>query len=229
MHGRNAECVPALVEFFQRIPLNVDAWDETPKGSETINQIVRRKQSAKVVLVIFTGDDIVELAPPFTSNEPTHRFLQARANVIHELGIAQDKDPQHTIVLSIGESELPSNLDGMHTRRLKFGMSKAQMEKVLTGVTNLVLDLTGASISQVKVSRMRLDLAPFRAALSKAEAAKESLDVTRECYVIGHDKKAVDYSDIQSLCRKGIYAEDADGRAKRPGIRIYLYCLLDGR
>jgi hypothetical protein len=205
MHGRNAECIPALVEFFQQIPLNVDAWDETPKGTLTINQIVRQKELAKVVLVVLSGDDIVELAPAFTNSEKQPRFLQARANVIHELGIAQHQKPEHTIVLCIGESELPSNLEGIHTRRLKVGMSKAQMEKVLAGVTNLVLELTGASYSAVKISPLRLDLAPFRAALSKAQAAKESLDFTRECYVIGHDRKAVDFSDIQLRFVEKVY------------------------
>jgi predicted nucleotide-binding protein len=71
----------------------------------------------QAVVAFFTPDEHVILREDHAAGEDTWR-LQARPNVLIEAGMALATHPKETILLVLGNQELPSDLHGRHFIRL---------------------------------------------------------------------------------------------------------------
>ena len=97
-------------------------WDEavsfTGEGSPFTGQILDRAFSqAQAVIVLVTGDDLARLGTRFQkAGDPPHeRELtpQARPNVLFEAGMAFGRNPERTILVSLGDSRPFSDIFGV--------------------------------------------------------------------------------------------------------------------
>jgi len=71
--------------------------------------------TAQAVVVLFTPDDIVQLHPDLDDASPV---LMPRPNVLIEAGMALATHPHRTLLVVIGDVEMPSNLAGLNVVRL---------------------------------------------------------------------------------------------------------------
>ena len=127
VHGRNGAARDAMFQFLRALGLDPLEWSEarrrtgkpTPYTGEILDVAFR---DAPAVLVLFTPDDDARLREPLRQdNDPPHEFElrgQARPNVLFEAGMAMGRDPDHTILVELGQLRPFSDIAGRHMVRL---------------------------------------------------------------------------------------------------------------
>ena len=136
VHGRNLAARDALFEFLRAIDIHPLEWSEavqrTGKASPYIGDILDIAfRDAHAVVVFFTPDDEARLRAPLRrDSDPPHEVEltgQARPNVLFEAGMAMGRDPDHTILVELGQLRPFSDLAGRHVLRFD-GSSQRRQE-----------------------------------------------------------------------------------------------------
>ncbi len=127
VHGRDTGATESMFDFLRDLDLHPLEWTEliraTGSGAPHNQTVVERLFTlAKAVVVLLTPDDEVRLHPDLTP-EPDHRgdgawTCQPRANVLLELGMALALHPDRTILVEIGVTRPPSDLEGVNVVRI---------------------------------------------------------------------------------------------------------------
>ncbi|MFE6286725.1 CATRA conflict system CASPASE/TPR repeat-associated protein [Streptomyces sp. NPDC057877] len=123
VYGRDEPARRAVFDFLRAVGLNPLEWEEvvreTGKATPTLGEAVARAiPRARAVVVLLTPDDVVHLHPglhgsrePRVEREPG---LQARPNVLLELGMALAFQPSRTVLLQFGEVRPVTDLGGLN-------------------------------------------------------------------------------------------------------------------
>ena len=112
-----------MFEFLRSVGLKPIEWTEavsyTKDPAPYIGQILKKAfNSAQVVIVLLTGDDIAYLRKEFIrGNDPEYEkrpMPQARLNVLFEAGMAFGYKSKRTVLVQIGEIKPFSDVAGRH-------------------------------------------------------------------------------------------------------------------
>lgn len=127
VYGRDEPARAAIFEFLRALGLRPLEWEavvaETRKTSPFLTEAVRRGlAAARAVVVLMTPEDVVHLHPdlrePRETAAETRNALQARPNVLLELGMALVTHPDRTLVLMFGEHRPVTDLSGLNFIRV---------------------------------------------------------------------------------------------------------------
>jgi predicted nucleotide-binding protein len=123
VYGRDGQAERAIFDFLRAIDLHPLEWEQvvkqTGKMAPSLAESVRTGLAgAHAVVVLLTPDDVVSLHPDLhgmneTSAE-TGDSMQARPNVLLELGMALMSHPNTTLVLMAGEQRPVTDLGGIN-------------------------------------------------------------------------------------------------------------------
>jgi predicted nucleotide-binding protein len=121
IYGHDGEANTALFNWLRAIGLQPREWSQLIRASgsaspyigEVLDQAFR---DAQAVIAFFTPDEHVTAAGS-QGGQRTWR-LQARPNVLIEAGMALVTHPTRTVLVVLGNQELPSDLAGRHYVRL---------------------------------------------------------------------------------------------------------------
>jgi predicted nucleotide-binding protein len=122
VHGQDAEATRALFDWLRSIGLHPKEWSQllraTGTASPFIGQVLDEAfRLAQAVVVLFTPDERATLREEL-SGRAGHWRLQGRPNVLFEAGTAIATHPKQTVLVVLGDLELPSDLAGRHYVRL---------------------------------------------------------------------------------------------------------------
>jgi predicted nucleotide-binding protein len=123
VYGHDGEANNALFDWLRAIGLQPLEWSQVVGGtghaSPYIGQALDEAfQNAQAVVAFFTPDERV-IAIGTSPTDPTAWRLQARPNVLIEAGMALNTHPDRTVLVVLGDQELPSDLAGRHYIRLR--------------------------------------------------------------------------------------------------------------
>ena len=127
VYGRDDPARRAVFGFLRSLGLRPLEWEElveaTGKMAPFLSETVRKGlEMAAAAVVLLTPEDVVHLHPdlhePDESAAETSDTMQARPNVLLELGMALAAKPEGTLVLVIGEHRTVTDLGGMSYVRL---------------------------------------------------------------------------------------------------------------
>jgi predicted nucleotide-binding protein len=127
IHGPDAEALQAVESFLRDLDLHPMDWDDlvqrVGKGSPYTGEVVDQAfKEAQAVIGLMTPDDEVLLHPDLQRTRgPQHERvvgLQARPNVLIELGMALGTHADRTIIVEIGDMRPSTDLDGRNVVRL---------------------------------------------------------------------------------------------------------------
>lgn len=120
VHGRDEFARSQMFVFLRSIGLNPLEWPALRarggNASPYLSEVIREGlASAQAVVVLMTPDDIVRLHPDL-SKRPAETLpsMQARPNVLIELGMALMTHPTGTLLLKLGEQRPISDIDGLN-------------------------------------------------------------------------------------------------------------------
>ncbi len=121
VHGRNSAAVVATKQFLRAIGLegkDFSAYRSDMGGTVHITEVVRKAfKEAQAIIVLWTPDEYAALNPKLvnTYDKPTDiGRWQPRPNVIFEAGAALLEHYDRTIVIGLGNAEVPSDMSGLH-------------------------------------------------------------------------------------------------------------------
>ncbi len=122
IYGHDQEANEALFDWLRAIGLEPREWTQlvqaTGSGSPYIGQVLDQAfTQAQAVVALFTPDERV-VARTADATDPSGWRLQARPNVLIEAGMALVTHPTRTILATLGDLELPSDLAGRYYVRL---------------------------------------------------------------------------------------------------------------
>jgi len=138
VHGRDDEARDALFGFLRALGLRPLGWETLVSATGNTSPylrdvIIQGIAMAQAAVVLMTPDDIVRLHPDLQGpddDEPEGRAaMQARPNVIMELGMALATYADRTIVLFAGRHRPMADLGGLNYIRLYSG--DECMEKII--------------------------------------------------------------------------------------------------
>jgi hypothetical protein len=140
-----------MFEFLRSIGLAPIEWDQatsfTGKGSPYIGEILDAAfDRAHAVVVLITPDEVAYLRAEYASGEedPESRpAAQARPNVLFEAGMALGRDPDRTVLVTVGEVRRFSDIDGLHVVRLSNEIATRQRLAGRLGTAGCAVDLSG--------------------------------------------------------------------------------------
>jgi predicted nucleotide-binding protein len=122
VHGRDEQVRERFFEFFRAIDLRPMEWEEVVraagKPSPTLLGAVQAGlHIAGAIVVLLTPDDEVRLHPALqgdggSAHEPV--AMQARPNVLVELGLALGLCPDRTIIVQVGKHRSINDLGGLN-------------------------------------------------------------------------------------------------------------------
>ncbi|MFF2307991.1 CATRA conflict system CASPASE/TPR repeat-associated protein [Streptomyces sp. NPDC058128] len=125
VHGRDDQARDAVFTFLRALDLRPLEWETLVAGTgsaapylgEVIGHAVRRAQAT---LVLMTPDDVVNLHPGLGGDggDGTGTGLQARPNVLLELGMALAAYPDRTVIVKAGDQREVTDLGGRNFIRL---------------------------------------------------------------------------------------------------------------
>jgi predicted nucleotide-binding protein len=122
IYGHDEEANSALFDCLRAMGLKPQEWgqliQQSQVGSPYIGAVLDEAfKSVQAVVAFFTPDEHVITRTSYASGQDSWR-LQARPNVLFEAGMALATHPRETILLVLGNQELPSDLSGRHFIRL---------------------------------------------------------------------------------------------------------------
>jgi CheY-like chemotaxis protein/predicted nucleotide-binding protein len=141
VYGRNSDAHSAMVLFLRALKLDPLDFDEVRAdlgGAPFIGTIVSRgMQEAQAVIVLLTPDERASLCPNFViagdHGQDLDR-LQPRPNVLLEAGMALGINERRTILVTIGNVSLPSDLHGRYAVALDNSViSRDKLKSALQG------------------------------------------------------------------------------------------------
>jgi predicted nucleotide-binding protein len=127
VYGRDEPARRAVFDFLRALRLNPMEWETlvkaTGKTAPFLTETVRSGLAlAGAVVVLMTPEDVVRLHPelhePDETDVETQESLQARPNVLLELGMALESHPRATLVLVIGDQRPVTDLGGLNFVRI---------------------------------------------------------------------------------------------------------------
>jgi len=122
VYGRDNEARHAVFDFLRSLGLRPLEWEElvqaTGKMAPFLGETVRAGlELATAVVVLLTPEDVVHLHPDLRERgdgpAEISDTLQARPNVLLELGMALAAKPAATLILIVGEHRTVTDLGGM--------------------------------------------------------------------------------------------------------------------
>lgn len=123
VYGRDEPARRAVFEFLRAIGLRPLEWEtlvrETGKSAPSLSETVRKGLAmTRAVVVLMTPEDVVHLHPelhePHETEAEKADALQARPNVLLELGMALAAHPNGTLVLMFGDHRPVTDLGGIN-------------------------------------------------------------------------------------------------------------------
>jgi predicted nucleotide-binding protein len=154
VHGRDEQARAALFGFLEELGLHPLGWETlvraTRSASPYLREVIMQGISmAQAAVVLMTPDDEVRLHPDLHGPaEDEHELLpamQARPNVILELGMALATYADRTIVLYAGRHRPMADLSGLNYIQLSGGESLKKL------VSRLIV--AGCQVDEESVSR----------------------------------------------------------------------------
>jgi predicted nucleotide-binding protein len=130
VYGRDTPARLAVFGFLRSLGLRPLEWEElvkaTGKMAPFLSESVRKGlEMATAVVVLLTPEDVVRLHPelrdPNDSGDQVPEMMQARPNVLLELGMSLVAKPEATLILVVGEHRPTTDLGGMSYVRLTDG------------------------------------------------------------------------------------------------------------
>lgn len=127
VHGRDEPAREALFAFLRALGLRPMEWEDlvaaTGQASPFLGEVIARALPyTQAVVVLMTPEDVVRLHPELRGpNEapPEHGWaLQARPNVLLELGMALVTHPDRTLIVVAGEQRPVSDIGGRNFVRM---------------------------------------------------------------------------------------------------------------
>jgi predicted nucleotide-binding protein len=127
VYGRDEPARRAVFEFLRAIGLRPLEWEPlvkaTGKAAPSLSETVRTGLAmTRAVVVLMTPEDVVHLHPELheahEAEAETEDTLQARPNVLLELGMALAAHPNGTLVLMFGDHRPVSDLGGINFIRV---------------------------------------------------------------------------------------------------------------
>jgi predicted nucleotide-binding protein len=146
IYGHDEDANIALFDWLRSLGLKPQEWSQlihaTGSASPYIGDIlVQAFKNAQAVIAFFTPDERVQARTTLPASTQTHRF-QARPNVLIEAGMAFITHPHRTVLVVLGDQDLPSDLAGRHYIRLSPASTEA-----LRGLADRLRD-AGCDIDQ---------------------------------------------------------------------------------
>lgn len=122
IYGHDEEANRALFDCLRAMGLQPQEWghliQQSQIGSPYIGAVLAEAfKNVQAVVAFFTPDEHVITRTSYAIGQDKWR-LQARPNVMIEAGMALATHPRETILVVLGEQELPSDLSGRHFIRL---------------------------------------------------------------------------------------------------------------
>jgi predicted nucleotide-binding protein len=123
VYGRDEPARRAVFDFLRALDLRPLEWEALVKGTGTTvpflsEAVLTGLDLAPAVVVLMTPEDVVHLHPelhePNEKEAETRAALQARPNVLLELGMALVAKPAGTLVLLIGKHRPVTDLGGLN-------------------------------------------------------------------------------------------------------------------
>jgi predicted nucleotide-binding protein len=123
VYGRDEPARRAVFDFLRAIGLRPLEWEtlvrQTGKSAPSLSETVRTGLAiTRAVVVLMTPEDVVHLHPelhePHEAEAETADALQARPNVLLELGMALAAHPNGTLVLMFGDHRPVTDLGGIN-------------------------------------------------------------------------------------------------------------------
>lgn len=116
VHGRNIAAKKAMFAFLRSLDLSPIEWDQAVELTEpgapfTGEALVAGLDDAQAVVVLLTGDDIVQLNTRDAEGNPL-LALQVRPNVLFEAGMAFSRYVKRTILVQLGKVRPCREIDG---------------------------------------------------------------------------------------------------------------------
>jgi predicted nucleotide-binding protein len=122
IYGHDEEANAALFDCLRAMGLQPQEWgqliQQSQVGSPYIGVVLDEAfKGVQAVVAFFTPDEHVVARESCAAGQYAWR-LQSRPNVLIEAGMALATHPRETILLVLGDQELPSDLSGRHFIRL---------------------------------------------------------------------------------------------------------------
>lgn len=122
IYGHDIEANKALFTWLRAIGLEPQEWSQLVESSGSaspyIGDVLQYAfREVQAVVAFFTPDEHVRVRDTLRSASKMWR-LQARPNVLFEAGMALGTHPDRTVLVTLGPSELPSDLAGRYCVRL---------------------------------------------------------------------------------------------------------------
>jgi predicted nucleotide-binding protein len=124
VHGRDIKAKNLFFDFVRRLGLDPIEFEEareiahqaTGEASPYVGKIVEHAmKEARGIIILLTPDEEVRLKSPLrVSTDDKKRRFSARPNVIFEAGAALALYPERTIIIRMGNADIPSDLAGRH-------------------------------------------------------------------------------------------------------------------
>jgi len=116
VHGRNIAAKKAMFAFLRSLDLSPIEWDQAVELTEpgapfTGEALVAGLDDAQAVVVLLTGDDIVQLNKQDAKGNLL-QALQVRPNVLFEAGMAFSRYAKRTILVQLGKVRSCKEIDG---------------------------------------------------------------------------------------------------------------------
>ncbi|NOK32027.1 hypothetical protein HMI49_02260 [Corallococcus exercitus] len=139
IHGRDRATLQELKHFLKGLGLQawtfVDEFHESISNTPIVEIVARGVSKTRAVIALLTPDEFACLVPErreAAESERNVRRWQPRPNVIYEAGMAMGLNREGTIMVTVGNVELPSDLDGiLHIRLTNGTESRRTLRKKL--------------------------------------------------------------------------------------------------
>jgi Predicted nucleotide-binding protein containing TIR-like domain len=198
VHGQDVDAATALFDWLRAIGLRPREWGQlvthTGSGSPFIGDVLDQAfREVQAVVALFTPDERVAVREELTGRA-SHWRLQARPNVLFEAGMAFATHPDRTVLVVLGDQELPSDLAGRHFVRLGDARALRELARRLENA-GCPVDITGDQwLDETRFpDRTGVAAAPRLVDASRDEAR----DVAYATLLATHDALLLAYSGQQ--------------------------------
>jgi predicted nucleotide-binding protein len=142
VYGRDAQARDAIFGLLRRLDLRPLEWEPLVRaaggGSPYLGQVLAEATSqAQAAVVVLSPDDMVLLHPELRSaREDAHELrpaLQARPNVLLELGMVLALYPENTVICEFGDLRPVADIAGRNVVRFHDGVSLPESLRKVAG------------------------------------------------------------------------------------------------
>jgi predicted nucleotide-binding protein len=143
VYGRDGEVNSAVFQLLRQLDLRPLEWETLIRGhgggiTPPLSEIVvNAPRQASAAVVVLTPDDMVmlhsELRKPREDPFELHPSMQARPNVVLELGIALGVYAERTLILEFGDLRPIADIAGLNTIRFHQSTGHVEALKKIAG------------------------------------------------------------------------------------------------